>query len=125
MEEYKISKWRRLRIELEKKNKNAIVVWTSFAAGVAATLWVLKPAYDPNMPIPGFRLSEDAIKRDVVTGIMVAEFLKERKLVKDVTEFGIAWFDPINAAGKDKDMLLEVLKDYPKLDLLSRLKLER
>lgn len=70
-------------------------------AGIAATTIWMKPSstvetiyheffvpvYDPNQPIPGLLLSEEAIKREIATGILVVEFLKNKGLSDEFTEF--------------------------------------
>lgn len=73
-------------------------------------------AYNPDQPIPGLRLSEDEIKRDLVTGIMVAGFLKEKGLLEDLFLFSAGWREELLAAYKSGDSY----EDFP---LLSRVKL--
>jgi hypothetical protein len=71
--------------------------------------------YNPDQPIPGLLLSEDEIKRDLVTGIMVAGFLEEKKLLKELVAFSAGWREELQKAYESRDSDA----DYP---LLSRVK---
>lgn len=69
----------------------------TFGAGVAVgTLMVakfpnffLKPyaMYNPNQPIPGFKLNEAAIIRNSAAGWIAVDFLQEKELLDEFVEF--------------------------------------
>jgi hypothetical protein len=125
----KLSRFKRFIKENELEG--AIMFGSGVLVGAAVVVSYPKfffeiPKYNPDQPIPSIGLSEDQIRRDLLSGTMVSEYLKDRGLVQDLTAFATEWFGAVNAAGTDRDSIRKALDLGPGeyLDRLSQLKLE-
>lgn len=98
MEDPKPSKLDRLKAAA-KKHREPIIAGTSFAVGVAATLWCIKnpdrvasrypwgSSYNPDRPISDLLLNEEQIKRRIAAGILYALFVRDKHLTDEFAEF--------------------------------------
>lgn len=92
MEDPKLSKFARAK-QFVKDYEGPIAFGVGITVGAVLVVkypkFYLKPyaLYDPAQPIPGFPLSEAAILRNSTAGWIAVDFLMEKELINEFSEF--------------------------------------